>query len=252
MGISVETASYVCVHCGFPTCDLYQQVGQEIRLRECKSCGQNVDHYIEFEVLLVFIDLQLFREEVYRHILHNRFATDSWRLRREAWKFLFICLMLDSHAHWLFSRCGQMPPSVAGGADGLAILQWLQQRDGVGSALLLGFCDTAAYLLTISSAILWVQRGGDGLRPSPSGGDVVVALSVASFGKLYALLALVWGGDQRWHMQLAVSLFVAASNVVGVKAATRQASWRAAALVVAVGVAARVAVSGAVRSLVGL
>lgn len=45
-------------------CTLSRGSPQEIRLRRCKRCGHTVDPYVEFEILLVFMDLQLFREGV--------------------------------------------------------------------------------------------------------------------------------------------------------------------------------------------
>merc|ERR1719410_514687 len=100
---SCAVPPFICVHCCCPAPDLFQRVGRhqgEFRLRRCSQCRAVVDHYIEFEILLVLIDLQLFREEVYRHVLHNRFAERPHALRYEAVRFLLVCLMLDTYCRW--------------------------------------------------------------------------------------------------------------------------------------------------------
>lgn len=252
---------YVCVHCGSPAGDLYQQVGQEIRLLQCKACGQNVDHYIEFEILLVLIDLQLFREAVYRHILQNRFAGEPQKLRREAWRFLLLCFALDARVRWLLRQgpgSAPVPSSALPGAlpeaapeaaaptaaiPGLALWSHWLQRGDPWPMLAWSALEAAAYLLVVSSVAslyLVTSRHRYGARwPLAFQGEVLVALSVSSFGKLYALVAMIWGGDGRQHVQLAVAAFVAASNAVGVKAALGEARWGPAIAAVASGVAAR-------------
>jgi len=69
----VQQHKYVCIHCGYPTTSLYRLlVGNHIKLIECKNCHQDVDPYIEREILLVIIDLILLRSSAYKHITFNR------------------------------------------------------------------------------------------------------------------------------------------------------------------------------------
>jgi hypothetical protein len=64
---------HVCVHCGFPTVSLYRILsGSNIKLMECSNCHEDVDPYIEREMLLVVIDWVLLRRPAYRHVIFNR------------------------------------------------------------------------------------------------------------------------------------------------------------------------------------
>lgn len=42
-----------------------------------EKCGQYADKYVEMEMVLVILDLILFRKQAYRHILFNRFKAEK-------------------------------------------------------------------------------------------------------------------------------------------------------------------------------
>ena len=44
-----------------------------LRLTRCPECGQVTDKYIEYELLLVLIDIVLHRMPAFRHLLFNRY-----------------------------------------------------------------------------------------------------------------------------------------------------------------------------------
>lgn len=63
----------VCVECGSQVPNLYVEFSQEnIKLTRCLSCNLVADKYIEYELVLVVIDIILHRIQAYRHILFNR------------------------------------------------------------------------------------------------------------------------------------------------------------------------------------
>ena len=63
----------VCVECGEPATVLREvrASSTSIRLSRCGSCGQIADKYVEFDTLLVLLDMLLHRTSVYRHLLCN-------------------------------------------------------------------------------------------------------------------------------------------------------------------------------------
>ena len=64
---------FVCVECGEPVDALFVQYSQNnIRLNRCFKCNSIADKYIEFELILVFIDVILHRKQSFRHLLFNR------------------------------------------------------------------------------------------------------------------------------------------------------------------------------------
>ena len=66
------TAMLVCVTCGSPVPHLWREVSPgNIRLTNCSHCGAVADPYIEYETILVLLDLAGQRKEAYRHLLYN-------------------------------------------------------------------------------------------------------------------------------------------------------------------------------------
>merc|ERR1712130_170425 len=72
-------------------------------------------------------------------------------------------------------------------------------------------------------------------NPKKLSAHVITSLSVSSFGKLFTLVAIIWGGDWRRQMHIMISAYVVASNVVGLKAALQETRWGRAILSVVIG-----------------
>lgn len=72
---------YTCISCLHPSPKLYRQysTAHNIKLQQCAHCtikDVGVDTYIEYELLLVCMDLLLYRKRAYRHLLFNRSFCD--------------------------------------------------------------------------------------------------------------------------------------------------------------------------------
>ena len=65
---------YACISCLHPTPNLYKQYSTKsnIKLQQCTFCSKDVDYYIEYETVLICMDVVLFRMNVFRHLLFNR------------------------------------------------------------------------------------------------------------------------------------------------------------------------------------
>lgn len=62
----------ICVHCSAPVSSLYERYrGNHIRLAVCDSCHQVADKYIEYDKVLLFIDLMLLKQQAYKHTIYN-------------------------------------------------------------------------------------------------------------------------------------------------------------------------------------
>lgn len=68
----------ICVECGESVDSLYVEFSAgNIRLTRCEQCGNVSDKYIEYEFILVAIDLILHRKQAFRHLLYNRQEFES-------------------------------------------------------------------------------------------------------------------------------------------------------------------------------
>lgn len=64
---------HICVECGTEVDNLYVEFSLgNINLTRCANCKLVADKYIEYELILVVIDIILHRIQAYRHILFNR------------------------------------------------------------------------------------------------------------------------------------------------------------------------------------
>jgi len=81
----------VCVECGVTLDSLYVEFSEgNIRLTRCEKCGSVADKYIEYELVLVLIDIVLHRQPAYRHLLHNRHILENNNSIVFRWALLIV------------------------------------------------------------------------------------------------------------------------------------------------------------------
>ncbi|CAB3241335.1 unnamed protein product [Arctia plantaginis] len=89
-----EKHIYRCVNCGKPAAALYKIYSPTVlKLTKCESCKGIVDKYIEYDPVIVMIDLVLMSKEAQRHVLYN---TEF----KAFWKLLIILMMLETYGVW--------------------------------------------------------------------------------------------------------------------------------------------------------
>ena len=85
----------LCVECGDDTDSLYVEYSEgNLRLTRCDSCGQICDKYIEYELILVLIDIVLHRKAAYRHLYHNR--RDFWPATNSVRWLIIVVICLNA------------------------------------------------------------------------------------------------------------------------------------------------------------
>ncbi|KAI9213657.1 hypothetical protein DS838_001445 [Geotrichum bryndzae] len=68
----------ICIECMSPVQTLYTSYSlSNIRLTACPQCNKFADKYIEYDNVLIFIDLLLLRPQVYRHMVYNTLAASE-------------------------------------------------------------------------------------------------------------------------------------------------------------------------------
>lgn len=83
--------NYICIHCGSFLPALYEQYGGgHIRLSLCQYCNNVADKYIEYDNVLLFIDLILIKPCAYRHTIYNVFLSPSFSETSEDQKGRFV------------------------------------------------------------------------------------------------------------------------------------------------------------------
>jgi lipid intermediate transporter len=212
----------ICVECGKPSRNVVKVFGsQNIRLTRCNSCKQTCDKYVEFELILIFLDLLLHKIQVYRHLIFNRLPFSDTGIPRALWKFLFVLLVLDTYKAIL------VDPS-----DPRSRLKYSAFReegfslDMIHEDLNLFVFHSLTFIMSVLAFSLYVaiiillvtiqlnvnNRCGEQTKYN----YVVVAIILSSFGRGVLLFMLVW--DYPVLFIRGVDVFVLTSNVVALKA----------------------------------
>lgn len=74
----------ICIECTYPVTTLYTSYSPtNIRLTACPSCNKFADKYIEYDSVLIFIDLLLLRPQAYRHMVFNVLTPQQQQLQEK-------------------------------------------------------------------------------------------------------------------------------------------------------------------------
>lgn len=80
----------ICIECSYPVSHLYsaysraddRSQGKGVRLTQCPRCQRFADKYVEYDFVVLFIDLVLIKPQVsITHVLQGRDLTDISRNR---------------------------------------------------------------------------------------------------------------------------------------------------------------------------
>ena len=71
----------ICIECGYGNieCLFYKYKSEYIQLTVCPECGKVADKYIEYDNVILFIDILLLKVQAYRHLAFN--VTESELLK---------------------------------------------------------------------------------------------------------------------------------------------------------------------------
>lgn len=185
--------------CGHRVEKLYIQYSPgNIRLMKCKNCESIADEYVECELMILIVDLILHRPKAYRHLLFNLLDRKTLDFDAFLVKSSLIFLILDAYKLWNMSGKSQ---------------EW--SLLGVGLKLLmcavLGNVVFVCVLFALSRLLDFID-GFCGYK------DVLLAMIVSSYLKVYMLVMLVW--EFPASVVYIIDLFVMSSNMVAVKVIT--------------------------------
>ncbi|CAL8110578.1 unnamed protein product [Orchesella dallaii] len=99
---------YTCVHCGHLSPHIYKTYALSsenlMKLLECRKCGKLVDKYIEYDVIIVAVNLLLLHQPAYRHVLLNDPFSSFWKLG-------IIFPFCEAYCHWCFQKGMETSPN---------------------------------------------------------------------------------------------------------------------------------------------
>jgi len=187
----------VCVECGVKAPVAYRwYTDLAVKLVQCENCGQNVDKYVEFDGVLVSLDVLLHRKPAFRHVIFNAQFDYCWKLG-------IVFLICASYTRWSSSRLAEK--------DG--VVEDIPAAAHHLDALLLYAMELKFYLMFLLSALdlfVFIVSAVFLARRCSSASDVSFplfarGLVLFSYARLVAVPLLIWGETET----LAVSIGLA-------------------------------------------
>ncbi|KAE8377646.1 Arv1-like family-domain-containing protein [Aspergillus bertholletiae] len=98
----------ICIECSYPVSHLYstysraddRSLGKGVRLTQCPRCQRFADKYVEYDFVVIFIDLVLIKPQVYRHLLFNRLGGNNDQFDRSIIRLGVLLLLFDVYLTW--------------------------------------------------------------------------------------------------------------------------------------------------------
>ncbi|XP_043802494.1 protein ARV1 [Apis laboriosa] len=93
----IDLIMYRCVNCGTEIEELYRKYSPNVlKLLKCETCGFLADKYIEYDSVIILVDLILLKRQAYRHLLYNCEIKHCWKLAIilcliESFRNFFLC-----------------------------------------------------------------------------------------------------------------------------------------------------------------
>ncbi|KAI8092491.1 Arv1-like family-domain-containing protein [Halteromyces radiatus] len=217
-----------CVECGTRVQNLYTQYSKDnIRLTSCDQCQQFADKYIEYDFVIIFIDMLLLKPQVYRHLLFNRISQTGHGIESNIIRFAILLILFEVYIKWFrLERYCTLYNSL-----------FLQKPLYYQYLYILALCilEFVVFHCCICLALRFYFRNHDKVIRY---NYISMALIISSFGKMLLILMVIWEYEQLEYSWL-VSIIVLASNVEALSVYL-DLSYMKTFLIVSVGIIGRV------------
>ncbi|GMF24711.1 unnamed protein product [Phytophthora lilii] len=218
----------VCVECGAAVPELVRDYGKgNLRLAICEACNCVADKYVEYETVLLFLEVLLLKPQVYHHVLCNLPAPVS---ARTTLKLFVILVMLDMNVKaYLVDRDAgvtfrsesmyRTPETLQAATPGLRIGKFSLHL------VCMALVENVVYFATVF-AVIWLDpfrrrwrekllSGGKENEFQVASTKYSSAMCISSFGKLFALLTVIW--EFHWSFIHVIGALVVVSNVLALQ-----------------------------------
>jgi len=194
---------FVCVNCLTPADSLYTIYSQDvIRITECKTCGNCVDLYVEYDNVLIFIDLILQYSTAYRHFLLNiKFETYL--------RLIFIFLLCNAYNNWIERRTEGPEHEEDENESKIFDLELRFYQ-----ALAQSFVEMVVYSVTEMSILYALGKHKYFISPFGNNFRFFFEATLMSFyGNIFVVFSIIWRLHKQWTFRFLTQLFIAISHI---------------------------------------
>ncbi|KAK9719780.1 Arv1-like family [Popillia japonica] len=206
----MEQISYICTNCGTPVNDLFKEYSPSVlKLTKCLKCMEVADKYVEYDPVIVIIDLVLLRKEAYRHVLYNTQFKFHWKL-------CIIIHIIEAYYEWILKF-----PSNSIQNKSLEILDNIKEftiNDLIFYKIyILLFMQTLSFIFVLYILTILYNKAYNMNKPY---GKLLLEIwkcrTLSNFGVFLLLPSLIWGSRQMLENSLTfVILFTTLSELFG-------------------------------------
>ncbi|XP_072754629.1 protein ARV1 isoform X2 [Anoplolepis gracilipes] len=155
---------YICINCGADCKELFRRYCPSVlKILKCEKCGLLADKYIEYDPVIVFVDLILIEKPAYRHLLYNSNFKSYWKL-------IIILWLAESFRAWFSCE--------------------IRKTELNTSEADLIYNDASQDYFVLVTELKWFIIGKKPYKYSVK--DLSHALIVGGCGKLLGFLGIVW------------------------------------------------------------
>ncbi|KAJ6633680.1 Protein ARV1 [Pseudolycoriella hygida] len=164
--------SYVCINCGAEIEELHKKYSSSVlKIMSCETCKQVADKYIEFEPIIILIDLVLLSQPAFRHVMYNtKFKIYA--------KILVVQLLFESYYVWIDAP----KPFDVG--------EFASEKEFYFSFLL----TSLDYILLVLMLQLWT-KATNGSSHDLSTIHFVKAMTLAKVAKFFMIPLVIWSSN---------------------------------------------------------
>jgi len=208
---------YQCIHCGNEEPQVYKTYakGNLIKLLPCTKCGELIDKYVEYDPIIVVINLVLQNEMAYRHILHNTVFEGFWKLG-------IVFLFCEAYCFWCFQKGMETESTAADFYEIELNFYRVLLRTVISTCLFHGM------MLLSSWFGVWHQKRDK----SFSYFTLWKGLCLTGFSEVFELLALIWVYTDLYSRILFVKGLFLLSNMRSYEVVTGGSKFEAASATV--------------------
>ncbi|XP_020281252.1 protein ARV1 [Pseudomyrmex gracilis] len=165
---------YVCINCGAERKELYRRYCPSVlKILKCEKCDLIADKYIEYDPVIVFVDLILIEKPAYRHLLYNSKFKSYWKLCVILWIF-------ESFRAWI--SCDTRIDLDKNAHDNCNFYDLLIHTALAFTAFI--------YAVIVTTELKWFIGGKKPYKYNVK--DLIRALTIGGCGKLLGCLGIVW------------------------------------------------------------
>lgn len=200
----------ICVECGKEALQAYKQLrGGIIRLSHCEACSSVVDKYVEYDSVLIILDILLHKAQAYRHLLFNRRLDFHWQL-------CLVFLFCDAYIKWWYLKHSNDISNMAKSNEHpknqeISLLE-LQFYVMLNVAVV----EFGIFIVSIYGT-LKLTSVKTGKVACSSFKEISLALLISSFAKTFVIPVVQWGSSEIEVFLPLIRLLVITSNSESLK-----------------------------------